>query len=314
VRHEISFRNRFQADVIVANDPTTAGLLGYLISLSYGRPLNIHMGYDPLSFSYASRSPVHLVRSFFALLMVRYAHTLTVVQESAQRSVTRIYRSLTDRVTLIPRYFDLDAIQAQDAKENVHAKYPQFRAILLVAAPLTRNCNIEVAIQSVKELSEYYSQIGLLIVGNGPYRGHLQRYAHKLGIADQVIFEPGREDLTSYFKTAYALMMPSLNETFQTTLEEAAAAGCPIIAANVGIAPKIIEHGKNGYLCNPKMPSEFWAAAGTLIRNPAIRTVVKQQILASMQAYMSGMSGDKDAHVHLYTQSWEAAIKTSHEK
>lgn len=311
VRHEFFFRNHFQADMVVANDPTWAGLLGYLIALTYTRPLHIHMGYNPLTFSYARRSLPNALRSVFSLLMIRYAHTITVVQEGTMRSITHIYSSFVDHVTVIPRYINIDAIQAQEPAENVHAKYPQFRAIILVVSALVSGQNVEVAIQSIKQLSEYYVHIGLLIVGDGPERGHLMRLAKNLGVAEQVVFERGREDLMSYFKTAYMLMMPALNDAFETTLEDAAAAGCPIVAANISIAPKIIQYGKNGYLCDPNVPSEFWAAAGNLIRNPATRTSIKQNILASMQAYMAG---DKDSHVHLYARAWESTIKASREK
>jgi len=60
-----------------------------------------------------------------------------------------------------------------------------------------------------------------------------------------------REKLKSHLRGAMLVALPSLEDNCPMTVLEAAAAGVPVVAANVGGVPDLIEDGKNGLLCDP---------------------------------------------------------------
>jgi len=183
--------------------------------------------------------------------------------------------------------------------------YTQFRAILLVVAPLVREHQVHVAIDALARISKDYHNIGLVIVGDGPRKWFLRRYASTRGVASSVFFEKPRADLTSYYKSAFALLVTSPYEEYETVLEDAAAAGCAIITSPVGVAPKLIEHRKNGFICDPKEPTEYANAVASLLDSEHDRSEIRRNIVLSAQAYMVK---DKDAHLRERKKSWEEAI------
>jgi len=308
VRREIFFRNHLQADIISGSDPFFCGIAANILAVRYRKPLHLAVVGNPLS-SLATRSISRLIKYIFARIVIPYGDALTIDDEGTYAILQKIDASYKERATLIPRFYDVDAAQKDDG-EDLHVKYTQFRAVFLVVGPLVRQYNIHVAVQAIAESSKYYQNIGLVIVGSGPRKAMLERYARSLGIGERVKFEQPRADLTSYYKTCYALIMPAFTESFGTTLEEAAAAGTAIISSPVGIAPRIIESGTSGFLCDPKDPKEFFKAVDALVYSPAMRTQMKTGIVEKMRAYMNSIKVDQ---VQLYRQSFKKTLKASKE-
>lgn len=60
-----------------------------------------------------------------------------------------------------------------------------------------------------------------------------------------------RMSLRQRFKTATLLALPSLEDNCPMVVLEAMAAGVPVLAANVGGLPDLVEDGKNGLFCDP---------------------------------------------------------------
>lgn len=64
------------------------------------------------------------------------------------------------------------------------------------------------------------------------------------------------------------VVLPSVGEGHPLTLLEAMAAGKPVIAADSGGTPDLIEHGRNGYLIPPDNPQRLAQAILDLIEHP----------------------------------------------
>ena len=95
--------------------------------------------------------------------------------------------------------------------------------------------------------------VELLVVGDGPERKRLERYARELGIADSVEFRPTvpYDDMPALYASASALVLASLptrgwEEQFGMVLVEALAAGTPVIACSTGAIPEVL--GADGTL------------------------------------------------------------------
>jgi glycosyltransferase involved in cell wall biosynthesis len=76
-----------------------------------------------------------------------------------------------------------------------------------------------------------------------------------------------REKLKAYLKTASLLALPSLEDNCPMVVLEAMAAGVPVLAANVGGLPDLVEDGRNGRFCNPLEPETITTGVQRLLDN-----------------------------------------------
>jgi glycosyltransferase involved in cell wall biosynthesis len=305
VRHEIFYRNNLQADLISADDPVVAGFAAVLVKRKYNKPLHIHVDRNIFASFYVWHSLFNAFRSTFARIMLERANAISVSREPIREGIVERDPLLSEKITVIPRYQDPQAIINERMGEDLHVKYTQFRAILLVVAPLVAEHNIHIAIDTVAEIAKIRQNIGVVIVGDGYRRWFLKRYARARGVEDKVIFEGSRSDLTSYYKTAFALLVTSQYEEYETTIEDAAAAGCPVISSSVGMAPKIIKDHVNGFLCDPKNPAEYWHAVSNMIDDPRGYAYMRDQMRQTMQQFIAT---DAPAQSILLKKCWDEAV------
>jgi len=78
------------------------------------------------------------------------------------------------------------------------------------------------------------------IVGSGPDGDTLKQLADRLGLAATTAF-PGALPANLAFELGHTLVVPSRKESFPYVVLEAAAAGKPMIATNVGGIPEIVD-------------------------------------------------------------------------
>jgi glycosyltransferase involved in cell wall biosynthesis len=88
----------------------------------------------------------------------------------------------------------------------------------------------------------------LCLVGDGPDREHLERYAHELGVVKRCLFVGYQEDVARFYGAIDALLLPSVNEGTPVSVIEALAAQRPAVATRVGGTPDVIRDGVDGFL------------------------------------------------------------------
>jgi glycosyltransferase involved in cell wall biosynthesis len=76
-----------------------------------------------------------------------------------------------------------------------------------------------------------------------------------------------RDTLKAHLKTATMLALPSIEDNCPMVVLEAMAAGVPVLAANVGGLPDLIEDGRNGIFCNPLEPESMARGVARLLEN-----------------------------------------------
>jgi len=97
----------------------------------------------------------------------------------------------------------------------------------------------------------------LLLVGDGPYRSHLERMARHLGVDRSVVFTgaPSRAELPAYFDAGNVFAMPCRTRRRGLDVEglgmvflEAAATGLPVVGGDSGNSADAIRDGETGYV------------------------------------------------------------------
>jgi len=86
-------------------------------------------------------------------------------------------------------------------------------------------------------------------------------WCEHLGFAD-------REQLMAHLRSASLLALPSLEDNCPMTVLEAMAAGVPVMAANVGGVPDLVQDGETGWLCNPLDAASMRGAIERAISDP----------------------------------------------
>jgi glycosyltransferase involved in cell wall biosynthesis len=137
------------------------------------------------------------------------------------------------------------------------------------------------------------------ICGDGAEIEDLRAAARAAGVADEVHFLGGRPDVPDLMAASDMLLMTSIYEGMPITLIEAAHAGLPIVATDVGGCSEIVEHGANGFLFKPdedKTAAEF---VMQLQSNGALRKSTSARSLQIAEDF--GMRRVTSQHLELYS-------------
>jgi len=94
----------------------------------------------------------------------------------------------------------------------------------------------------------------------------------ELGVTDRVQFiEPQPHHiLSTYYRAADVVLVPSRSESFGLVALEAAACGTPVVANAVGGLLTIVEHGQTGYLVADRDPDVFARHVTDLVNQPVL--------------------------------------------
>jgi len=92
---------------------------------------------------------------------------------------------------------------------------------------------------------------GLVLVGGGPLETELRARAQEL--CDVVFARFQQKDtLPAYYGLASCLVLPSVSEPWGLVVNEAMAAGLPLLLSHCcGSVPELLRSGVNGYVCDP---------------------------------------------------------------
>jgi glycosyltransferase involved in cell wall biosynthesis len=90
-----------------------------------------------------------------------------------------------------------------------------------------------------------------VFAGDGPLRARLEAQALALELGDRTVFLGHRQDIPELLAACDLFVLPSLFEGYPLSVMEAAAAGKPIVATNVGGTNEAIQSGQNGLLVRP---------------------------------------------------------------
>ena len=76
--------------------------------------------------------------------------------------------------------------------------------------------------------------------------------------------------LSTFYRAADVVMVPSRSESFGLVALEASASGVPVVATGVGGLLNLIEHGRTGYLVPARDPNQFASFTARLLNDPLL--------------------------------------------
>lgn len=126
--------------------------------------------------------------------------------------------------------------------------------IILYSGSVIERKGIIHLLKAFKLLTERNKDVRLLIVGDGKEYKKYKIYCKINNIEEKVYFSGfiQQNELPFYYASADIYLFPSLEDTFAVTVNEAMAAGLPIVCSKfAGCANDLIENGVNGYIIDP---------------------------------------------------------------
>ncbi len=124
--------------------------------------------------------------------------------------------------------------------------------IIGVAAGLRPEKALDVMIESFARLSTRVAGVQLVIAGDGPCRGGLERQITRLGVAGSVHLLGARRDVDSILRGVDVGAMSSDWEGMPLFVFECMATDTPLVATAVGGLPEIVSDGETGLLVAPQ--------------------------------------------------------------
>jgi glycosyltransferase involved in cell wall biosynthesis len=145
--------------------------------------------------------------------------------------------------------FRLETLPAPVAKLRAQLGIPPGRFVFGSVGRLAPQKNYAALIQALARLRAAGLDAHLLIAGEGPERGALQRQAERLGVAGRVLLPGAMPDVRAVLASLDVFVLPSVTiESFSNAALEAMAMARPVILSAVGGAAEMVRDGVEGFV------------------------------------------------------------------
>ncbi|RZL48472.1 MAG: glycosyltransferase family 1 protein [Pedobacter sp.] len=137
--------------------------------------------------------------------------------------------------------------------------------------------NIENLLQAWKIVEDNGSDYKLNIIGNGPLYNQLDQLSSSLNLKSVTFLGAiSNNDLPLHLYNADAFVLPSYSESWGLVVNEAMAAGLPVLLSNkINAAQALLQDGINGYSFNPNNVQDI---ANSILKFTALDNAAKKQM------------------------------------
>ena len=268
---------RRERPTILHTHTAKAGAVGRVAALLAGRarpPIVVHTFHGHVLRGYFNRVATFGFRTLERLLA--YATTrLIAVSPEVRDDLVRLHVAPASKFAVIRLGIELDQRVGGDAAGRTETR----RVLGLAGDPfvvgwvgrMTAVKRTDLVVEVLRELVGRGVDARLLLVGDGPDRDHLERYAHELGVIKRCLFLGYQEEVARFYDAIDVLLLPSVNEGTPVSVIEALAAERPAVATRVGGTPDVIRDGVDGFLVDSADPGELAERLAELARDPGRR-------------------------------------------
>lgn len=191
-----------------------------------------------------------------------------------------------ERITVVPNPSPPvdQSVSVDELRDRLGVRFPTF----VFAGRIVEMKNLPLAVAALRRVAEG----SLVVVGDGPARGELERAISESEVGDRVVLKGAlpRSEAIEWLRAADAAILTSDGENFPHAAVEALTAGTPVIATAVGGVPEIIETGVNGILVAPGDPIAFGAAMSSVAADPALLERLRDGASQAADRYLPGVS------------------------
>ncbi|HKH03800.1 MAG TPA: glycosyltransferase [Acidimicrobiales bacterium] len=208
--------------------------------------------------------------------------------------LVRHYGAAPDRIEVVPPGVD-HAFFSPGDRTGARAALGHLGAlpgpVLLFVGRIQPLKGLDIAVRALADLGDP-SAVLVVVGGASGTAGaaevaRVTRLADELGVAERVRFvDPQPHHLLStYYRAADVVLVPSRSESFGLVALEAAACGTPVVAAAVGGLRTVVHDGRTGFLVEGRDPGAFAARVREVLDDPVLAKELATEAHAVARGY-----------------------------
>jgi glycosyltransferase involved in cell wall biosynthesis len=227
----------------------------------------------------------------------------------------KLYPEISKKLKLIHNGIDTTLWRSQllrfTEEERNQIKETVFKAkkdtlIILSVGELHERKGQKYLIEAMPAIIKQYSNIKLIIAGEGKERKNFETLIKKLGISQHVILLGKVTNIYKIYKSSDIFVLPSLREAFGLVNVEAMLTPLPVIGTIAGGIPEIIVNKETGLLIQSKSVKAIENALLKLIKYPEIRLKMAEKgFVRALEFFDAKKMAEK--HENLYLKTIENA-------
>jgi glycosyltransferase involved in cell wall biosynthesis len=271
---------RRERPTILHTHTAKAGAVGRIAALLAGDarpPIVVHTFHGHVLRGYFGRTMTFGFRTLERWL-ARATTSLVAVSPEVRDDLVALRVAPASKFTVVRLGIDLahriasDDDQRRETRRQMGLRDDEF--VVGWVGRMTAVKNTDRVVRALQTLVDLGVDARLLLVGDGPDRDHLERYAHELGVMKRCLFLGYQEDVARFYDAIDVLVLPSVNEGTPVSVIEALAAERPAVATRVGGTPDVIRDGVDGFLVDPADTGELGARLAELARDAPRRAAM----------------------------------------
>lgn len=139
----------------------------------------------------------------------------------------------------------------------------------------------------------------LLIIGDGPLMDDVKQQVEALGLSSVIIFTGMQRNVAAYLAMLDVFVLSSTRESFPLAAREAMAAGCAVIAPNIGGCPEVVADGEVGYLFTAADVDELFQKMAAMLEEERYKDFGSQarQRVERLFSRLQWVDGDERVYV-----------------
>lgn len=275
---------KFKPDVFHTNSSKMGGI-GGVAGRIMGVPKIIFTAHG-WAFNEERPKLQRVIIKFFSWLTVLLSHKTICVSEKTMADISKMPFAGRKLVLIRNGVEPFNLSSRKDARDKFALGIPEDVTIVGAISELHKTKGLDILLEAWHKFSQRHNA-RLVIIGAGEEEGALTKLASTLGIADSVIFK-GFIDHARFLLSGFDIfLMPSRSEGLPYSLLEAGVAGLPVIAAEVGGIPEIIENGTNGILVSKENSELIYSSLVLLEENKDLRKRLGRAIESTIKSKFS---------------------------
>jgi glycosyltransferase involved in cell wall biosynthesis len=257
-------------DLVTTQTPFDDGLVGIWAKWKFGVSLNVQMRSSFLDMPHwiSERPLVYRVFNLLGKWVANRADTIRVVSDRERQRLEQRFRRLHGKVAYLhplvnTQIFDqcIGEEELENVRKTLNMQGIDESPFLLFVGRFALQKNLLTLFKAFALVNQQMPQAILVMAGEGPLRGRLERFAKRLKIEHRVVWLGNLplQSLRAWYAAARATVLPSFHEGFPKIVGESYLMGTPVIATPFVSAHELICDGETGYVA-PKFTNHRWLA------------------------------------------------------
>lgn len=213
------------------------------------------------------------IRQFWTdRLLCLWRDAIVCVSEEVKERYLEKIKWCRKKCHVIHNGIDLQKFKGVNKAIYLYEKYglPTDALYVISIARLVKIKDHYTLLMAFRKIANKNENIHLLLLGDGPLRGDLERQTKELQLEGRVHLLGHQDNVSEWMSIAQISILSTHTEGFSSTVLESMSAGIPVIATAVGGNLEAIQDGVTGYLTPHGSADAIAEKVLYLIQNPEV--------------------------------------------